>query len=124
MGYVSLDPTPPSRLRDLLDRIFWPPSWSMQSSYNIDYDKFMRTAINLGMITIDEITNGRNYTVRVGPHRVWISNYPYAYATTYLYAYATTYVAGAEHGFYSGRPSIQTIRALRKTLTLMGITGD
>lgn len=116
MGYVSLDPKPPSRLRDLLDRILWPTSWYMQSSYNIEYDKFMRTAINLGMITTDEITNGLNYTVSVGSHRVWVSNYPYAYATVY--------VSGTEHSFYLGRPSIQTIRALRKTLALMGITGD
>ena len=116
MGYVSLDPKPPSRLRDLLARILWPNSWYMQNNYNPEYDRFMRMAIILNMISTDEITSGANYTVRVGSHRVWVANYPYAYATVYH--------SDIPNNTYSGRPSIQTIRALRKVLALMGITGE
>jgi hypothetical protein len=98
--FRPLAATPPSRARELASRLFFPDAWIMNEWYNPHLDRYLRTAINLGMVE-----GFRDPALRVGGLSIWIRNYPYAYGTIHPME---------DVADLSGRPSFVVIRRLRK----------
>jgi hypothetical protein len=97
----------------------------MQTSYDWEWDRYVETALNLGMVRIlhhgerfpnttlaqalrkDLLENYSLYTCMVGPHEVWIGNYPYSFGSPY------------EEGSVTAnrmRPRMRVLRQLKKEL--------
>jgi hypothetical protein len=95
---------PPSRVWEFFYRLLRYP-FPMNHAYNPKVDRYLRTAINLGMVEWYG-----SYHLKTGNNLIWIQNYPYAYGTI------ATYDPTARPDFYSieGRPSFEVIRRLRK----------
>lgn len=102
--------TPPSKFRELLYRITHFGGWTaMLHDYNPRTDHYIRMAITLGMVkecdniagySIAQRLRRADYHIQVGPHELWVANYPYSY--------------GVHANGLAGRPSYETIRLLRK----------
>lgn len=99
---------PPSRAWEFFSYILRYPA-PMNHAYNPPLDRYLRTAINLGMIEWYG-----EYHLKLGDHLIWIQNYPYAYGTLAVYS------PNGRHNYISeGRPSFEVIRRLRKLEKLL-----
>lgn len=67
---------------DILPRLIRPNAWSMNMPLNWDWDEYVNTMLDLGVVTDDD-----GYTAQCGHTRIWVSNWPYAYG--YLYTVDT-----------------------------------
>lgn len=107
-----IDYTPPSPFREWLSRLPFPHAWVMNCTYSPEWDHYLRVAITLGMVRPYATFAGRysyDHTVQIGPHDVWVGNYPYAYGIN-GYPDATP---------RDRRPSFATIRLLKQTIEQM-----
>jgi hypothetical protein len=101
--------TPPTPFREWLHRVLTPNAWTMMVRYDPEWDHYVRMGITLGMVgpvyfsgdpNPSWLSDGR---VKIGPHDIWVGNYPYHYGSK------MTAMGSTER-----RPSIGTIRLLRK----------
>lgn len=96
--------TPPSRWAETLRRILY-FHWHMQTTYCPEWDHYVRMALTLGMVSFGDRVS--EHVCSVGPHEVWVSNYPYAYGHSLW--------ADRFHGLEPDlRPSYATMRLLHK----------
>lgn len=90
-------------------RVFSPRWWHLTSRYDYEWDVFVETSLNLGMVKADQkwfFSHPRaDHVLLVGEKEMWVSNYPYAYATPH----EDIMVGGGE-----SRPSIRTMLRIRK----------
>lgn len=102
--------TPPTPFREWLYRMTHFGGWTaMLHKYNPVTDHYIRMAITLGMVkehcpfreaSLAERLRHADYHIEVGPHVLWVANYPYSY--------------GVRSDGLTGRASYETIRMLRK----------
>ena len=98
--------TPPYRWAEQLRCLFPPSRWGMLTYYCPEWDNYMRVAITMGMVRLhyhglEELPEWvSDHSVDVGPHNVWVGNYPFSYG----------------HKGWDGRvrPSFATMRLLKK----------
>lgn len=80
--------------------------------YDYEWDLFLEMALTLNMVDTSHPDSGiratGEHTIMAGEHRVWVENYPYAYGQKLG---SGRYY---NHVDESGRPSLHTIRRLRK----------
>lgn len=94
-------------------RIIQPYAWAfMLTTYDYEWDVYLRNAMRLGMIQLDATEFPVSKVVHVSQHvlkiegsgYLWVGNYPYNYASPHG-------VAGWSD---RARPSFRTIRAVKK----------
>ena len=97
---------PPSRWAERLRCLFPPTRWGMMTYYSPEWDHYMRMAITMGMVRpyyygLQECRDWlSDASVEVGPYKIWVGNYPFAY--------------GYESPEGRARPSFATMRLLKK----------
>jgi hypothetical protein len=103
---VSKGYKPPSRWAERLRCLFPPTRWGMMTYYSPEWDHYMRMAITMGMVRpyyygLQECRDWlSDASVEVGPYKIWVGNYPFAY--------------GYESPEGRARPSFATMRLLKK----------
>lgn len=91
-------------LEDFVLRLVYPKAWGMLTTYDEDWDRYVRTALNLNMIRPYRFGGVAvsNHTIFVGDIQVWVANFPYGYGHPY-----------GEHDIHI-RPRMRTLYALRR----------